>query len=294
MEEQLLSMTKLTYAVSPDLERDTVKGFLVKEGYIVDSKTPTAKGYMNGIEIKRGDQRGVSWPVYPVSIFKPILLEGLKEELEEAKKNQSSNLRAVTKTEGIKYPYLGLDKFLIMDTETTGLGDDDEIIELALLNQDGEKLYHNYFYPSKEVEPGAAEVNHLTQDVLAKLGAVDFVDEADKIMSIIKTVGLPFASQDNIPVLGHNLKFDVKMFNQTCQKYGVNVDEGLFKGYKDSMTIAKEWLKSASYSLNNLTTLIGITREEQHNAADDCLMTKEFLDRLEDVITIKYEYNFLK
>ena len=286
MEEQLLSMTKLTYATDSNLDRDTVKAFLIKEGYIADSKTPTAKGYINGIEIKRGDQRGVSWPVYPVSIFKPILLEGLKEELEEAKKNQNGNLREVTKTEGIKYPYLGLDKFLIMDTETTGLGDDDEIIELAILNQDGEKLYHNYFYPSKEVEPGAAEVNHLTQDVLAKLDAVDFVDEADKIIDIIKSSG--------IPVLGHNLKFDVKMFTQTCKKYGVDVDENLFKGYKDSMSIAKEWLKSASYSLNNLTTLIGITREEQHNAADDCLMTKEFLDRLEDIITIKYEYNFLK
>lgn len=287
--EELLSMTKLTYATDANLDRDMVKTFLIKEGYIVDSKTPTAKGYMNGIEIKRGDQRGVSWPVYPVSIFKPILLEGLKEELEEAKKSQNSNLREVTKIEGIKYPYLRLDKFLIMDTETTGLGDDDEIIELALLNQDGEKLYHNYFYPSKEVEPGAAEINHLTQDVLAKLDAVNFVDEADNIIDIIE-----FSESSGIPVLGHNLKFDIKMFNQTCQKYGINVDKDLFEGYKDSMTIAKEWLKSASYSLNNLTTLIGITREEQHNAADDCLMTKEFLDRLEDIITIKYEYNFLK
>ena len=39
-------------------------------------------------------------------------------------------------------------KFVILDTETTGLGNRDEIIELALLSPNGDILHNERFMPS--------------------------------------------------------------------------------------------------------------------------------------------------
>ncbi len=50
------------------------------------------------------------------------------------------------------------DKYLILDTETTGLYDDHEVIELAVINTKGEKLYYSKFCPSIEVDEDAQRV----------------------------------------------------------------------------------------------------------------------------------------
>lgn len=279
----MLSLTRLTAQVHPKLNKDDVKEFLIKEGYITDIKTPTAKGYTMGIEM-RHKKAGVYWPVYPEEKFGKIISEAFANQIKGFDKGKK-----IKKRENMKYPYLGIDKFLIMDTETTGLDKKDEIIELALINQDGEKLYHEYFLPSCKIDPEAEKVHGLNFEVLCKLDAKNFKDEFDEILHHIV--------EADCPIIGHNIKFDTRMFFQTIKKYGFDIaftEEDMNNDVIDTMKIAKKWMNVSSYSLNNLTNNLGVTREETHCALDDCKMTKEFLDRLEDVITVKNEYNFIK
>ena len=42
------------------------------------------------------------------------------------------------------YKYLCLDNFVILDTETTGLNNDDEVCELGIIDSDGNVLFHSY------------------------------------------------------------------------------------------------------------------------------------------------------
>ncbi len=49
------------------------------------------------------------------------------------------------------------DKYAILDTETTGLGKNDEIIEISILALDGTVLLDTYVKPSIPVSKGAYE-----------------------------------------------------------------------------------------------------------------------------------------
>lgn len=186
--------------------------------------------------------------------------------------------------ENPKFPYLGISNFVVLDTETTGLQDTDEVVEIAITDMCGKTLYSQRFYPDKEVDYGAQKVNHLSKKVLEgnpKFSAA-YWNTIKEIISGRK-------------ILGHNIPFDKRLIAQTLKRYGVADDtDVVFAGMYDSKTIAKKWMTAKSYSLNKLTTQIGIEREELHEAADDCRMTIEFLNRLEDIIRIKKEYDFMK
>lgn len=275
---------------------------LTDQGFLEDAFTITAKGLMSGILYKMNtggtperyptfDRKfqermasNIKWmhnhfPHLKASVLQPGSLA--KNPAEKTKIAQPVNANC-------KFKYLNIDNFVVIDTETTGLDNDDEVVELAVLSSEGEKLYHSYFYPEKEVNPGAAKVNHLTKAVLKEKVGEKKLDAAEwaKILEVI----------GDKKILGHNIQFDIRLLSQTFKKNGVDEAADCLNKRQviDSMDIAKRHIKNKSYSLNNLTTLIGITREEQHDAADDCLMTIEFLERLEDILRIKIEYSFIK
>lgn len=170
-----------------------------------------------------------------------------------------------------EFKCLDIHNFVVLDTETTGMNARDEVIELAVVGMDGSVLYDSTFSPTVMVSPGAAAVNHLNNELLYY--SPNFADEWQKIK----------ASIGDKTILGHNLAFDKTMVRQTAQRYGINPNESdeLFKDYYDSWRIAKKYIDTKSYSLENLSHLLGIKRKETHRACDDCIMTLEFLNRLE-------------
>lgn len=280
--------------------KEMIVQYLVDEGLIEDIRTITQKGEAAEIEYARGDG-GAKWPVYGENIQKLVNdnIDTILTKYEAIKpQKQTKEKKKDTPTDGfkplkgptpfdekLKYKYLGIDDdFVILDTETTGLDPDDEIVELSVVSSSGEELYHSYFYPSKEVTKGAMMVNHLSKRKLQ--GNPLFYTEWEKIKAAIGTK----------KIMGHNIEFDKRLIEQTLlsQNHIADEIEDLFKNMIDTRDIAIEWIDSKSYSLNKLTTLIGITREEQHNSTDDCIMTLEFVERLEDIIKIRSEYSFIK
>jgi len=55
---------------------------------------------------------------------------------------------------------------LVLDTETTGLRDP-QIVEIAILNLQGEILFHSLVKPAKEIEPGAEAVHGISNAEVA-------------------------------------------------------------------------------------------------------------------------------
>ena len=74
--------------------------------------------------------------------------------------------------------------YLIIDTETTGIKKDDEIIELGIVNQNGKKIYHSFFNPYKEINIEAQKINHIKKNML--INKPKFIDEWPKIKNILK------------------------------------------------------------------------------------------------------------
>lgn len=287
----LLSLSALAKEIGGpnDVDRSAIEKFLAEQGLIVDIRTPTAYGLNNGISIKQGENGG-SWPVYDESIQDLVRknIPNLPKTLKVQKHVERVKPQAKKDMTCARYPYLGLpDEFVVIDTETTGIKDTDEVVELSVISSHGEILYHSYYYPDVEVNPFAAKVNHLSKEKLA--GNPKFsAEEVQKIVSAI----------NGLPVVGHNISFDARMIVQTAEHYNLSgitaVIVSLTANTYDTMSIAKKHMKADSYSLNNLTTMVGITREETHDSTGDCLMTLEFINRLEDVLKIKNEYGFIK
>ena len=65
--------------------------------------------------------------------------------------------------------------FVIFDTETTGVGPEDEIVELGIIDCRGTVLYDGMFKPSQRMNPAASKVSGITDEMLADKPR--FVDE---------------------------------------------------------------------------------------------------------------------
>ena len=297
--DEPLSLTMLANRFSEvNINRNMVLAFLTNKQYIVDIRTPTTLGLANGISIKYGDN-GAAWPVYNKQIQKLVLdninyiLETYgdmarttnnktskntkeKEEKREEKDTSIGDRKFPPKS-SLEYPNLRIHDFVILDTETTGLSREDEVIELAIVDISGKILYHSLFAPIVEVNPNASRVNGYTKENLKN--EKKFKDEWEKIKQAI----------GYRTVLGHNVDFDQRLVEQTLRRYGLNPNEAtrVFSNAYDSKKIAKAHLTTKSYGLESLANMVGIEEKELHNAKDDCLLTLKFLKRLEELIYYK-------
>lgn len=97
--------------------------------------------------------------------------------------------------------------YLVMDTETTGLKYDDEMIQLCILNESGEVLFDSLFKPARPIPLEASNVHGITNEQV--IDAPLFKDVYLKIKEIM----------EGKTCMIYNADFDVRIFNQTCDKY---------------------------------------------------------------------------
>lgn len=154
---------------------------------------------------------------------------------------------------------------VILDTETTGLTAFDAILELAIINQNGDALFSSLIQPEfynglppqyNHDWPDATRVNGITPEMVAN--APRLSELKDQILETIS----------NQPVVIYNADFDTAFL----QRAGITVETQfcLMKGF------AKYWGKwSAKYeeykwhSLDRACAIMDIERSERHRALAD-------------------------
>lgn len=296
-----LSLTALTRYINEktkrNISRDAYLEFLCEKDYVSDIRTITLLGEINGVSYRWNEEHNSRWPVYDEDIANLLIsnieyIDSIQETITAKKnvasthkkrdshhsqpKNYSVNPPSATKSKSnsSRFPCLRLEDFVVIDTETTGMSKNDEVIEIAVVSMDKTCLYYSTFYPSVEVNARASAVNGFTRKKLE--GSPKIAEEWKKIVAAI----------GDKKILCHNTPFDKRLLCQTFAKYGIKYNiERAFYGAYDSRNIAKQWLQTSSYALNDLAHLVGIKREEKHEAVDDCVMTVEFLERLENIVS---------
>lgn len=100
---------------------------------------------------------------------------------------------------------------IIVDTETTGLGKQAELVQMSALDTRGQQIFNLYFQPQGSIAPKAAKIHGLTEKKLKRLGAKPFPKHYRRIRARLNKASV---------LLAWNAPFDKRMFQQTCARYG--------------------------------------------------------------------------
>lgn len=98
---------------------------------------------------------------------------------------------------------------IFLDTETTGLDPLDEVIELALLDADGQALFNSLLKPSRPIPAAASRVHGITDAAVA--GAPTLAEVAPQLNTLLagRTIAV------------YNAEFDFKLLRQTAARQRV-------------------------------------------------------------------------
>lgn len=167
--------------------------------------------------------------------------------------------------------------YIILDTETTGLGKMDEIIELAIINNRGKIVFNERIRPTnkKVIDKSATKVHGINIDDIQNCPI--FYQIHHKLKETIK----------NKEIISYNADYDRRIFNQTCQAAGIYI---LIKGWECGMVqYAKfigEWnAKYNQYKWQKLPS-------SDHSALGDCLATFTLLENMASTEKPKRWYEF--
>ena len=98
---------------------------------------------------------------------------------------------------------------IIIDTETTGLRDTDQIVEIACLDANGSVLFSSLVKPTVPIEEAARRVHGIKDSELT--GAPAIADITEELLRVVKERF----------VLSYNWRFDSRLIRQSVRGHGV-------------------------------------------------------------------------
>lgn len=165
------------------------------------------------------------------------------------------------------------DDWLILDTETTGLDEDAEIIQIGIVDASGQTLVSQRVRPLGEIDPEATAVHGLDADALANEPLwPEIYPEVARLIN-------------GRSVLAYNANFDERMLRQTCTLHGVDIPNSrwncimeLFAAYAgDWSSYHKSFRWHSLVSAINMMDLRPRPHEDEryklHDASGDAWLT---------------------
>lgn len=162
---------------------------------------------------------------------------------------------------------------IIFDTETTGLDNDDRIIELAgvevIDRKETGQYYHQYVCPKRQINKEALKIHGISEEFLADKPS--FPEIIESLLDFIKGAQLVI----------HNAPFDVRFLNYEFQLVGAHVKKvSDYCSVLDTLALAKKKHPGQQNSLDALCKRYGVDRSARkfHGALLDAnLLTAVYL-----------------
>ena len=158
---------------------------------------------------------------------------------------------------------------VVLDTETTGVGADDEVCEITILDSSGTPLLDTLVRPSQPIPAEATGIHKITDLVVAT--APTWPEVAEQYASIVA----------GRTVVAYNAAFDQRLLAQTHQRYGLVAPEVttscamlLFASWNGEWVEGRHgswqwrWIKLAEAARE-----CGVLEDEVHRAHADARMT---------------------
>ncbi len=163
------------------------------------------------------------------------------------------------------------DDCLTLDTETTGLGEDAEIVEITVIDHEGQPLMNTLVKPARGSIPDEViNIHGITNEMVA--AAPLWADINDEFMRLIagRTVVMYNAAYDSRLIMQSQLANGLEADPMTgthivCAMHGYAQMMGEYD-YKRGKP--NKWFK-----LVDAAAHVGVTNQGAHRALADCLMT---------------------
>ena len=164
--------------------------------------------------------------------------------------------------------------FYVLDTETTGLGPTDEIVQIAIIDGQGTAVLNQLIKPTVPIPHVASAIHGLSDSDVAS--APSFKDIYIRLSTLL-------AGQ---VVIAYNMDFDWRMLQQTSARYRLpDVRTGKrdcamkqyakYKGVRRSKGRNYVWHK-----LGNAVAQEGLQITRAHDALDDARMTLSLINKM--------------
>lgn len=157
---------------------------------------------------------------------------------------------------------------VVLDTETTGIGEGHRIIEIGCVEVIDRKLtgrhYHQYVNPQRAIDEEAAQVHGITNEWLEDNNAPVFAVVADDFRHFIAGAELVI----------HNAAFDVGMMDAEFRRLGISLTTEICT-VLDTLKLAREKHPGARASLDALCKRYDI--DNSHRELHGALLDSEIL-----------------
>lgn len=156
---------------------------------------------------------------------------------------------------------------LILDTETTGLANTDEILQLSVIDGLGNVLWDRYYQPQNHTSwYYAQKVNHISPEFVADKPYI--TEDSEDIIELFRSCEL---------VLGYNTKFDLRMLKNNVpqfQELDLKSDDvhNLYRKYENENKLPN----LEKHDLGSVSSFLGFVpeeNEEMHNSLTDVKAT---------------------
>ena len=162
-------------------------------------------------------------------------------------------------------------KPIYLDTETTGLKDHDQIVEICLLDHDGSIVFESLVRPTVRIPPDATRVHHITD---AMVGAAPAWPEIWPQMEAILTTRR---------IAIYNAEYDLRLMQQSQRAHGLAWSALIshFCVMKLYAQFRGDWNTRAGnyrwYSLDEARRQCNLDLPSAHRAHADTLLTRAVL-----------------
>ena len=180
------------------------------------------------------------------------------------------------KVAAVKWAYqlFQLDNFYVLDTETTGVRNFDQICQIGIIDKHGNVVLDTLVKPTNRIPSGASAVHGISNEM---------VKDAPTFMDIYTTVSSLLAGS---VLIAYNMDFDWKMLQQSVAVYQLP----MFK-VKQRDCAMKQYAKYRgawngkynsyrSFKLTEAAAYEELTVANAHSAVGDIIMTLELVKKM--------------
>ncbi len=164
--------------------------------------------------------------------------------------------------------------FYVLDTETTGVGVNDEIVQLGIVDKNGQTVMNTLIKPTLPIPAGASNVHGIYDKDVQNAPTLD-----DVYVSLSSTLA-------GGVVIAYNMDFDWRMLEQTIKVYQLPLfrvskkhcamkEYARFRGVKNPRYGDYKWHK-----LSDACRQEGLPVENAHDALGDVQMTLTLIRKM--------------